>query len=74
MRLLFDVFSEMLLCVAVPGTQSSFRKFVDIEQAKETFSIDRIKHGQDLLKEHLILSTKKGAYTKNDFFDLIRHL
>lgn len=74
MKLLFEVLNEMLLYSIVPRGKLKFVSFFDFEEAIKHFTSVDIIRCQNVVKEHLIASEKKGTYTKNDFFDLIRHL
>ena len=75
MSLLHDVLTEILLHLTTDSCKrKKYSSFIDFETAVRTFSADKIIGYQNILKQHLLRSEKKGAYTRNDFFDLIRHL
>lgn len=74
MNLLFEILNEMLLYSIIPVGKLNFASFFDFEEAGKHFTSADIINCQNVVREHFIASEKKGAYTKNDFFDLIRHL
>lgn len=74
MQLLTEVLNELLLRIAFGEKYfSMFLKFVNLDEASKHYSTHKILELQKILREHIMRITQKGIYTKNDFFDLIRH-
>lgn len=74
MQMLSDVLNEVLFHVTFGKSfYHLFSEFVNLDEASKQFSSLEILALQKILREHIMRINQKGIYTKNDFFDLIRH-
>lgn len=71
MKLLKDIFTDLIM---VKYGKESIYEFVNYRNLIEKYSIVRMLTVAENLERHIMRTRIKGAYNKNDFFNLIRIL